>query len=79
MSNNGHLDFIKESNINELCDLQYLDTCQYHDDEEYIRMGFNTDNLSEHIFDEYPYFAKTWWRTKSLKHTTIWFQGDNSM
>ena len=44
MSNNGLLDFIKENNINELCDLPFLDTCQYHDDEEYIRKGFNTEN-----------------------------------
>ena len=44
MSNNGLLDFFKENNINELCDLPFLDTCQYHDDEEYIRKGCNTEN-----------------------------------
>ena len=37
------LEFIKENSINELCDLHYLDTCEYYDDKEYIRKGFNTE------------------------------------
>ena len=44
MSNNVFLDFIKENSIKELCDLHFLDTCQYHGDEEYIRKGFSTEN-----------------------------------
>ena len=44
MSNNGLLDFMKENNLNELCDMQYLKTCQYFDEDEFIKKGFNSDN-----------------------------------